>query len=78
MNKILIWKISHALTLTVLATLCLESLYQAEGAVVGGESSHESQSRPFQALNLTLRGALAGAVDDNPDVLLYKDVSFSK
>ena len=78
MNKILIWKISHALTLTVLATLCLESLYQAEGAVVGGESSLESQSRPFQALNLTLRGALAGAVDDNPDVLLYKDVSFSK
>jgi outer membrane protein len=73
MNKILMYKKYYWFTLTVLATFCLGSLYQAEGAVVGGESSLESQSHPFQALNLTLRGALAAAVDNNPDVLLYKE-----
>ena len=73
MSKILIFKVSTAFYLTVLATLCLGSLCQAEGAVVGGESSLESQSRPFQGLNLTLRGALGAAVDNNPDVLLYKE-----
>jgi len=73
MSKILIYKLSTALYLTVHATLCLGSLYQAEGAVGGGESSLESQSRPFQGLNLTLRGALGAAVDNNPDVLLYKE-----
>ena len=73
MSKILMYKISSLLTLPALATFCLGSLYQTEGAVGGGESSLELQSRPFQALNLTLRGALAAAVDNNPDVLLYKE-----
>ncbi len=73
MIKTLMNKERYWLTLTVFATFLLGSLYQAEGAVVGGESSLESQSHPFQVLNLTLRGALAAAVDNNPDVLLYKE-----
>jgi outer membrane protein TolC len=39
-------------------------LRQAEAAIAGGGE---------QPLNLTLRGALAAAVDNNPDVLLYKE-----
>jgi outer membrane protein TolC len=73
MNKILIYKVSTVLFITVFATLFLGSLYLGEGAVEGGGSSLEPQSRPFQALNLTLRAALAAAVDNNPDVLLYKE-----
>ena len=73
MSKLLTCNVSTVLSFTVLVTLCLGFLYQAEGAVGGGESSLDSQSRPFQPLNLTLRGALAAAVDNNPDVLLYKE-----
>jgi outer membrane protein TolC len=73
MNKILIYKVSTVLFITIFTTLFLGSLYLGEGAVEGVESSLEPQSRPFQALNLTLRAALAAAVDNNPDVLLYKE-----
>jgi outer membrane protein TolC len=73
MNKILIYKVSTVISLAVLAAVCLGFPYQAEGAVEGVGSSLEPQSRPFQALNLTLRAALAAAVDNNPDVLLYKE-----
>ena len=73
MSTLLIYKFFTALLLAVLATLCLGSLYRSEGDVGGGDSSLEPQSRPFQALNLTLRAALAAAVENNPDVLLYKE-----
>jgi outer membrane protein TolC len=73
MSKILIYNVSNATSLALFAALFLVSPYQAAGAVGGGESSLESQSPPFQTLNLTLRGALAAAVDNNPDVLLYKE-----
>jgi outer membrane protein len=73
MSMLLIYKLFTALLLAVLATLCLGSLYRSEGDVGGGDSSLESQSRPFQPLNLTLRAALAAAVDNNPDVLIYKE-----
>jgi len=73
MSKLLIYEVNISLYLTIIATLSLGSLYQAEGALEGGESSLESQSRPLQPLNLTLRGALAAAVENNPDVLLYKE-----
>jgi outer membrane protein TolC len=53
--------------------LCVAIPRQAEGALEGGESSRESQSHPLQPLNLTLRGALEAAVDNNPDVRLYKE-----
>ena len=73
MSKILIYKVSCVTAFAVLAAVCLGFPYQAVGADGGGESSLESQSPPFQTLNLTLRGALAAAVDNNPDVLLYKE-----
>jgi outer membrane protein len=73
MSKLLTCNVSTVLSFTVLVTLCLGFLYQAEGAVGGGESSLDSPSPPLQPLNLTLRGALAAAVDNNPDVLLYKE-----
>ena len=46
------------------AALCVAIPCQAEGALEGGGE---------QPLNLTLRGAMAAAVDNNPDVLLYKE-----
>jgi outer membrane protein len=73
MNKLLTYNVPTVLSFTVLVMLCLGFLYQAEGAVGGGESSLDSPSPPLQPLNLTLRGALAAAVDNNPDVLLYKE-----
>jgi outer membrane protein TolC len=73
MSTLLIYKFFTALLLAVLATLCLGSLYRSEGDVGGGDSSLESQSHPFQPLNLTLRAALAAAIDNNPDVLIYKE-----
>jgi outer membrane protein TolC len=73
MSKLLTCNVSTVLSFTVLVTLCLGFLYQAEGAVGGGESSLDLPSPPLQPLNLTLRGALAAAVDNNPDVLLYKE-----
>jgi hypothetical protein len=61
-------------TLTIVfAIICLGFSYQAEGAGGAGESSLDSVSPPLQPLNLTLRSALAAAVDNNPDVLLYKE-----
>jgi outer membrane protein TolC len=42
-------------------------------APIGESRSGLSQSLPQQPLHLTLKGALAAAVDNNPDVLLYKE-----
>jgi outer membrane protein TolC len=59
--------------IAVLATVCLGVLCQADGAVGGGESRLDSPPPPLETLNLTLRGALTAAVENNPDVLLYKE-----
>jgi outer membrane protein len=42
-------------------------------ALTVGSSSGLSQILPQQPLQLTLKGALAAAVDNNPDLLLYKE-----
>lgn len=73
MSKLLIYYVSSVLYLNMIATLYQGFLYQAEGAVEGGDSSLDSASRSLPPLNLTLRGALAAAVENNPAVLLYKE-----
>jgi len=62
----------------VLLGLCLlvvpmlePSLLQA--GISAGEFGNPAQSRTLQPLNLTLKGALAAAINNNPDVLLYKE-----
>jgi outer membrane protein TolC len=72
-NKLLIHNVSTSVYLIVIAMLFPGYVSQVEGAVEGDERSFSSQSPPLQPLNLTLRGALAAAVDNNPDVLLYKE-----
>jgi outer membrane protein TolC len=42
-------------------------------SLAGGESAQQTTSPLLAPLALTLRGALAAAVDNNPDVLLYKE-----
>lgn len=69
MTNILISK----LFIILLASMYLGTPCRAEGAVGGGEGSHEPQRYPLQSLNLTLRGALAAAVENNPDVRLYRE-----
>ena len=73
MSKLLIYYVSLALCLNMIATLYQGFLCQAEGAVGGGDSSLDSASRSLPPLSLTLRGALAAAVENNPAVLLYKE-----
>jgi len=63
------WKhIVVALALVVSFHLKLVGVTLAEG-----EITQQATSRPSAPLALTLRGALAAAVDNNPDVLLYKE-----
>ena len=45
----------------------------AGASPAGEETAHQMTSIPLAPLALTLRGALAAAVDNNPDVLLYKE-----
>jgi outer membrane protein TolC len=73
MSKLLIYRLYTVLQVTILATLGLGVLCQADGAAGGGESRLDSPPPPLQTLNLTLRGALTAAVENNPDVLLYKE-----
>jgi len=73
MSKLLIYYVSSVLCLNMIATLCQGFFYQAEGAVEGGDGSLDSVYRSLPPLNLTLRGALAAAVENNPGVLLYKE-----
>lgn len=60
---------SHLATVMVLLAISAP----VDAAVERGESGRESTVQVFAPLNLTLRGALAAAVDNNPDVLLYKE-----
>jgi len=42
-------------------------------SLAGGETAPQKASPPPATLALTLRGALTAAIDNNPDVLLYKE-----
>ena len=44
-----------------------------QAGISAGESGSPARSRILQPLNLTLKGALAAAINNNPDVLLYKE-----
>ena len=44
-----------------------------QAGISAGEFGSPSQSRALQPLKLSLKGALAAAIDNNPDVLLYKE-----
>ena len=44
-----------------------------QAGISAGEFGSPAQSRTLQPLNLTLKGALAAAINNNPDVLLYKE-----
>ena len=45
----------------------------AQADISTGEFGSPARSRTLQPLNLTLKGALAAALNNNPDVLLYKE-----
>lgn len=66
-------KSSTPLGLCLLAVGVLAADLVWADASPGGSSGGLSQPFPQQPLQLTLKGALAAAVDNNPDVLLYKE-----
>lgn len=66
-------KASAPLGLCLLAVGVLAVDFVWADASTGGSSGGLFQSLPQQPLQLTLKGALAAAVDNNPDVLLYKE-----
>jgi len=66
-------KSSASLGLCLLAVGVLAADFVWADAPIGGSSGGLSQLLPQQLLQLTLKGALAAAVDNNPDVLLYKE-----
>jgi outer membrane protein len=66
-------KSSVPLGLCLLAVGVLAADFVWADASTGGSSGGLSQPFPQQPLQLTLKGALAAAVDNNPDVLLYKE-----
>ncbi len=53
--------------------MVLIAVLLAEPSWAGNEPGTQSKPAPLPPLTLTLRGALAAAVDNNPDVLLYKE-----
>ena len=66
-------KSSAPLGLCLLAVGVLAADFVWADASTGGSSGGLSQPFPRQPLQLTLKGALAAAVDNNPDVLLYQE-----
>ncbi len=66
-------KSSAPLGLCLLAVGVLAADFVWADVSTGGSSGGLSQPFPQQPLQLTLKGALAAAVDNNPDVLLYKE-----
>ena len=44
-----------------------------QAGIATGESGSPARPHTFQPLNLTLKGALTAALNNNPDVLLYKE-----
>lgn len=62
--------------LQILVSLVLMSGVEAAasgGSLGGGEQARVADTPPLPVLKLTLRGALAAAINNNPDVLLYKE-----
>jgi outer membrane protein TolC len=66
-------KSSASLGLCLLTVGVLAADLVSADTPTGGLSGGLSQLLPQQLLQLTLKGALAAAVDNNPDVLLYKE-----
>ncbi len=66
-------KSSAPLGLCLLAVGVLAADFVWADASTGGSSDGLSQPFPQQPLQLTLKGALAAAVDNNLDVLVYKE-----
>ncbi|MGB4067521.1 MAG: TolC family protein [Nitrospira sp.] len=66
-------KSSAPLGLCLLAVGVLAADFVWADALTDGSSGGLSQPFPQQPFQLTLKGALAAAVDNNPDVLLYKE-----
>ncbi|TKB65840.1 MAG: TolC family protein [Nitrospira sp.] len=66
-------KLSAPLRLCLLAVGVLAANFVWADASTGESSDGLSQPFPQQPLQLTLKGALAAAVDNNLDVLLYKE-----
>jgi outer membrane protein TolC len=64
---------SVQLGLCLLAVGVLATDFVWADTLTGGSSGGLSHPLPQQPLQLTLKGALAAAVDNNPDVLLYKE-----
>ena len=73
MSKLLFYNEYISMPITIISLVSLGLIYQTEEALGGGESSVTSPSPPFQPLTLSLRDALTAAVDNNPDVLLYRE-----
>ena len=73
MIKILIHNVHICVPIAITTLLSLGLICQAEDALGGGESSLTAQSLPLQPLTLTLRDAVTAAVNNNPDVLLYRE-----
>jgi outer membrane protein TolC len=73
MSKLLIYNEYIGMPITIISLLSLGLIYQTGEALGGGESSVTSPSPPLQPLTLSLRDALTAAVDNNPDVLLYRE-----
>ena len=73
MIKILIHNVHICVPIAITTLLSLGLICQAEDALGVGESSLTAQSLPLQPLTLTLRDAVTAAVNNNPDVLLYRE-----
>jgi outer membrane protein TolC len=73
MIKPLIYDVYIVVSIAIITPLSLGLICQTEEALGGGESSLTTPSPPLQPLTLTLRDALTAAVDNNPDVLLYRE-----
>ena len=73
MSKALLFNVTFYIAIAVILTTWLCHHSYAEATIGVGESSFNSQPRSLQPLALTLRGALAAAVENNPAVLLYKE-----
>jgi outer membrane protein TolC len=73
MKKLLFNRTNSYILISVIVALSLSQYSYAEAAAIGGDGGLTSQPQSVLPLNLTLRGALAAVVENNPAVLLYKE-----